>query len=199
MSAPTDEITRLLASWSAGDDAAFDRLIELVYADLRQIAHKHLRAQRSDHTLGTTALVHEAYLRLCDSAADVDERARFYAFVSRTMRHILIDYARSRGAVKRGGGAIRIPLSEMAQAEEARGVELLELDRALTRLEERDARLARVVECRFFGGMTVEETARALGVSLRTVERDWTRARAYLWRDLNPPPGTPSPPGMPKE
>lgn len=179
------EITRLVEQWSRGDQTAFDQLIELVYDDLRQIAHRHLRLDRPDHTIDTTALVHEAYLKLAQHPDGVwRSRAQFFAFASKAMRHILIDYARRRHAAKRGGTRIKVPLRDNMAAVDAEAAELLALDEALEMLGERHERMARVVECRFFGGLSVAETAEALDSSIRTVERDWTRARAYLYQAL---------------
>jgi RNA polymerase sigma factor (TIGR02999 family) len=179
------EITQLVERWSSGDETAFDRLIELVYGDLRQIAHRHLRLDRPDHTINTTALVHEAYLRLAQHQEGVwRSRAHFFAFASRAMRHILIDYARHRHAQKRGGRRIQVPLTENVAAIDVEVAELLALEDALERLAQRSPRMAQVVECRFFGGLSVAETAEALDASVRTVERDWTRARAYLQQAL---------------
>lgn len=174
------EITRLARRWSEGDDEAFDRLVELVYDDLRRIAHHHLDGAR-DNTVNTTALVHEAYLKLAHVEGGVwDGRAQFLAFCSKAMRRILIDYARRRSAAKRGGQRVRVPLREDSAVVDAEVTRMLGIDEALQRLERHNARMGRVVECRFFGGMTVSDTAEALGVSTRTVEREWTRARAYL-------------------
>lgn len=183
---PYGEITRLLEACSSGERDAFDRLIPLVYGDLRAIAHGRLVSERPDHTLNTTAIVHEAYIKLVDQAtATWRDRAHFFAVAARVMRHILIDHARERTAEKRGGGALHLPLDERLAGAEPRLVELLALDEALSRLGERDARLERVVECRFFGGMSMEETAESLGSSLRTTERDWKRARTYLYQALS--------------
>lgn len=187
---PSDaaQVSSLLEAHAGGDRSALDRLIPLVYSDLRRIAHHRLRSERAAHTLDTTAIVHEAYLRL---AADEDpswrNRSHFMAVCSRVIRNLLIDHERRRSADKRGGGRIKIPLREdLAQADDAPGVELLDLDAALTELARVDPRLERVVEYRFFGGLTVAEVAEVLGVSMRTVERDWTRAKAYLYRALAP-------------
>jgi len=178
-------VTRLLAECGQGHRDAFDRLIPLVYDDLRRIAHRRLEAERAGHTLDTTALVHEAYLQLVDQAtATWRDRAHFFAVAARVIRHVLIDYARARGAKKRGGGSVVLPLREDLAGEEPRTIQLLALDEALSGLAEHDRRLEQVVECRFFGGMTMEDTAEAIGVSLRTAERDWTRAKAYLYRAL---------------
>ena len=175
------EITQLASRWSEGDVEALDRLIALVYDDLRAIAHGHLSRGERDVMVDTTVLVHEAYVRLAGaSGATWQSKAQFFAFCSTAMRRILIDFARQRGAEKRGGTRIRVPLSD-ATASVAAGVEeVLVVDQVLTRLEQLSPRMARVVECRFFGGLSVEETAQALDSSPRTVEREWARARKYL-------------------
>jgi RNA polymerase sigma factor (TIGR02999 family) len=186
MSASPSEITRLIAEYAGGDKRVVDRLFKLVYDDLRLIAHRQLRREAEGHTLNTTALVHEAYLGLVDQTrSGWRDRAHFFAVASTAMRHILIDYARWRRAEKRGGATIRVPLrDDLVEDGGGADVDLLALDEALTALSERDARMGRTVECRFFGGMTVEETSEALGTSVRTVERNWTRAKAYLYRAL---------------
>lgn len=179
------EITRLLSKWGEGDEEAFDRLMSLVYDELSRLASSALRGERVGHTLTTHALVHESYLNLVvKSVGEWESRAQFFALASKVMRRILIDHARRRRAQKRGGGKVHLTLGNRASAPAPELDQLMDLDTALTRLSERDARLGEVVECRFFGGMTVDETADALGVSRRTVERDWTRAKAYLYRDL---------------
>lgn len=165
----------------------FDRLFSLFYDELREIARRHLRRERSGHTLQTTALVHEAYVKL-GARPEIPwrEPARFRAFVSKAMRHVLIDHARSRATDKRGGGALHVTLQPgIGTAQQPSPVHLLDLDRALTQLGAYDARLARVVECRFFGGLTARETAEALDISPSTVERDWTRAKTYLYHLLD--------------
>lgn len=175
----------LLQSSAEGDRDAFQRLIPLVYSDLRGIAHRRLRNERAGHPLNTTAVVHEAYLQLVPQAtATWQDRAHFFAVAARVIRHVLIDYARRRSAQKRGGSAIRVPLREELAGEEEGTVDLLALDEALESLAEKDPRLRDVVECRFFAGMTMKETAEALDVSKRTAERDWTRARTYLYQLL---------------
>ena len=180
-----DSIDSFLAECSAGDDAAFDRLIPFVYEDLRRIAHRQLAGERVGHTLSTTAVVHEAYLQLVNQAtATWRDRAHFFAVAARVIRHVLIDYARTRGRQKRGGGTIQIPLSEQLDGRGPDTVDLLALEEALSELARHDPRLDQIVECRFFGGMTMKDTAEALGLSLRTVERDWTRAKAYLYQAL---------------
>jgi len=184
-SRPRGEITELLDACSNGEHDALDRLMPLVYDDLRAIAHRRLRLERPDHTLNTTAIVHEAYIKLVDQAtATWRDRAHFFAVSARVIRNLLIDYARERKAAKRGGGAILLPLDESLAGAPPRTIELLALDEALTALGRKDARLERVVECRFFGGMSMKETAETLGTSLSTAERDWRRARAYLYETL---------------
>lgn len=181
------EILQLLADHRSGDEEALDRLHDLLYDDLRAIAHGHLASQPDGHTLNTTALVHESYVKLsAGESGNARDRAHFLAVASRAMRHILIDYARRRTAQKRGGERVRVELEESFAAKRNRTEDLLSLNEALSRLGERFQRLERVVVYRFFGGMTVEETATALEVSRRTVERDWTRAKAYLHRALDP-------------
>jgi RNA polymerase sigma factor (TIGR02999 family) len=159
----------------------------MVYGDLKGIAHRRLRRERSGHTLSTTAVVHEAYVHLVPQAtATWQDRIHFFAVAARVIRNVLVDYARRRSAEKREGSSIRIPLREDLQGTQEAPVDILALDEALESLAERDPRLRRVVECRFFAGMTMEETAEALGVSKRTAERAWTRARTYLYRALAP-------------
>jgi len=189
--ATNSDITRLVLRWSAGEEDAFNRLLPLVYDDLRRIAGRHLRSQASFPTLNATAVVHELYLDLVDQTrASWRDRSHFFAVASKAMRHIVIDYARRKGAAKRGGDRVQVPLHPNIAMTQESMPDLLALDEALTELEERDPRLAQVVECRFFGGMTAKETAEVLDVGLRTVERDWTRARAYLQRSLSPKPQT---------
>jgi RNA polymerase sigma factor (TIGR02999 family) len=187
---PTGEITRLVASWSRGDDGAFEHLIELVYDDLRRIAHRHLTLGAPDAIVDTTVLVHEAYLRLAGAGdAVLPGRAQFFAFCSTAMRRILIDFARRRKAEKREGTRVRVPLDEDTASIDANIEEILVVEDALSGLEQHNARMARIVECRFFGGMSNPETAEALSVSIRTVEREWARARVYLRQALSGSPG----------
>jgi RNA polymerase sigma factor (TIGR02999 family) len=179
------DITGLLVAWRAGDEAAFDRLFPLVYDELRRIAHRQLGRERSDHTLGTTALVHEAYLKLVDQTrARLTDRAHFFAVAARAMRRILVDYARRHRALKRGGPAGPISLDNSTILADERADTLVALDEALTRLAEVDTRVSQVVECRFFGGLTEEETAEALAVNARTVRRDWVKAKGWLQGEL---------------
>lgn len=178
-------ITRLLEEWREGDETALDRLMPSVYEELRLIARRQLRRQCAGHTLNTTALVHEAYLRLAGPIGSAcADRAHFFALAARAMRHILIDYARSYRRVKRGGGWRRISFDEAVLAVEEQADVLLALDEALTRLAAVDQRLCRVVEYRFFGGMTEDEAAAALGVTGRTVRRDWLKAKLWLYAEL---------------
>lgn len=180
------EITGLLVAWREGDRDALDRLIPLVYDELRRIAHGHLAGERADHTLRTTALVHEAYFKLVDaSRVQWRDRAQFFAAAAGAMRRILVDYARRYRADKRGGGRAPLSLDEATAAVEERADTLVALDEALTRLAAMDERLSRVVECRYFGGLSDEETAEALGVTSRTVRRDWVKARGWLYEELN--------------
>lgn len=184
MTGPTQELARLVDAWSGGDQAALDRLIDLVYDDLRALAHGRLGKERGDHTLSTTALVHEVYLQLAGTRGpEWRGRGPFFALLSKIMRNVLVDYARTRVAAKRGGGFVRVTLRDDAVADQD-VVEILAMHEALGRLAGKDERLARLVECRFFGGLTDAEIADALGVSERTVNRDWKRARAYLFRLL---------------
>lgn len=187
-------VTRLLSGAKPGSAAAVDEIIPLVYDDLRQIAHRRLEAERAEHTLSTTAVVHEAYLRLVDQR-QVDWRGRthFFAVAARIIRRVLVDHARKRGTLKRGGDEVVVPLRDDLEGREPRTIELLALDEALSALAKHDARLERIVEYRFFGGMTMKEAAAAMGLSLRTAERHWTRAKAYLHQALRDGADDPTP------
>lgn len=179
------DITRLARQWADGDEAAFERLIDLVYDDLRQIARRQIARSDASGTIDTTGLVHEAYLKLAGpSNVHWLARGQFYAFCSKVMRRILIDYARARHAEKRGGGQLRVPLTPETARVEVQATQLLALEEALDWLEARDPRLVQITECRFFGGLSVRETAEALGTSVRTVEREWAKARGYLYDRL---------------
>jgi RNA polymerase sigma factor (TIGR02999 family) len=178
-------ITDLLFQVSVGDPSAIDRLLPLVYDELRRMADRALRREHPDHTLGTTGLVHEAYLKLVDQTrAGWRSRAHFYAVAAIAMRRILVDYARRHRRAKRGGGQRPVSLDESVVSLDERAENLVALDEALTRLAELNPRLSRVVECRFFGGLTEEEIAEALGVTARTVKRDWAKARGWLYQEL---------------
>ena len=180
-----DQLPALVQRWNDGDRDALDEIVELLYDDLRAIAHRNLVAERRDHTLTTTALVHEAYLKLSEkTGSGFKGRPQFLALASKVMRHLLIDYARRRNAYRRGGNEIHVPLDDSRDGADSQVVEVLAFDQVLDRLEERNERMARIVECRFFGGMPYAEIAEAVGVSVRTVERDWVRARDYLMSEL---------------
>jgi RNA polymerase sigma factor (TIGR02999 family) len=188
---PTD-VTGLLAAWRAGDAAARDRLVPLVYAELRRMAHGYMRDERPGHLLQTTALVHEAYLRLVDvTRVDWRSRNHFFAVSAQMMRRILVEAARRRHADKRGGDATHVALDECAVGAGEPSMDVLALDEALERLTTLDARKARVVELRYFAGLSVEETANVLEVSAETVMRDWRMARLWLRRELSRSLGAP--------
>lgn len=177
-------VTGLFSSWRSGDNDALRELLPVVYEELRRIARRHLRGERIDHTLQTTALIHEAYLRLIDQGPrDVRDRCHFVALTSHLMRQILVDHARERLAKKRQGG-YRVTLAEDVAVAEPREVDVLAIDDALTRLAALDLQQARVVELRYFGGLSIRETSEALGVSEATVKRDWATARAWLHREI---------------
>lgn len=180
------EVTQLLIDWSNGNQAALDRLIPLVDRELHRLAHHYMRRENPGHTLQTTALVNEAYLRLVEQKhVHWKNRAHFFALSAQLMRRILVDRARSRRYAKRGGGANRISFDETMVFSPERGADLIALDEALERLAAIDARKGKVVELRFFGGLSVDETAEALGVSAVTVMREWSMARAWLYNSLN--------------
>jgi RNA polymerase sigma factor (TIGR02999 family) len=186
----TGDVTRLLEAAVAGDSEALDRLLPMVYEDLRRVAHRQLDREGGGHTLQTTALIHEAYLKLAAGGAmSATSRAHFLAIAARAMRQVLVDYARRRKAAKRGGGVISVTLGDQAQPADTSADDLLALDDALKEL---DPRQRQVIECRFFGGMEEKDIAEALGVSERTVRRDWVKARAWLYQALyseRPSPG----------
>lgn len=186
---PTDEapspqeVTQLLIAWKEGDSAAFDRLVPIVYSELHRLAHRHMRGERAGHLLQTTALVHEAYFRLAGQEREFVGRGHFFAIAAQVMRRILVDLARRKGADKRGGGITPVPLEE-AQLSFERSDDLIRLDDALDALAKLDSRRAKVVELRYFGGLSTEETAEALDISRATVERDLAFARAWLQREM---------------
>jgi RNA polymerase sigma factor (TIGR02999 family) len=177
-----EEITRLLARWQEGDDAAMAALMPLVYGELRQLARSYLRRERRDHTLQATALVHELFLRLAGEArTQLKDRSHFFGVAARAMRQVLVAHARKRDAQKRGGGARELPLEDVAAPQP---IDLDALDRALLRLAERDPQQARIVELRFFGGYTIEETAAIVHKSHATISREWELARIWLYREM---------------
>ncbi len=181
----TERVTRLLAAWGAGDESALAQLVPLVQSELRQIARRQMRRERNGHTLQTTAVVNEAYLRLFDvTGMRFRDPGHFLAMSARLMRRVLVDHARSRGAVKRGGGAVKVTLDDAFSVSDERTPDLVALDDALEALAALDRRKSQVVEMRFFGGFSVAETAKALSVSPETVMRDWRLAKAWLLREL---------------
>jgi RNA polymerase sigma factor (TIGR02999 family) len=186
MESSTQEVTGLLIDWSKGDQAAFERLLPLVYGELRQMARRYMARQQPGHTLQTTALIHEAYLKLVDQKEKQwQNRAHFFGVAAQAMRHILVDYARSKQAERHGGGAQAVALDEALTVSQERAAELVALDDALQELAKVDPRKCQVVELRFFGGLSVEETAAVLKISEITVQRDWSMAKAWLHRALS--------------
>ena len=186
MSQPsTHEVTQLLVEWSNGDKAALDRLMPLVHAELRRLAHRYMSRERPGHTLQTTALVNEAYVRLVNRE-DVhwQNRAHFFAIAAELMRTILVDHARSHAYAKRGGGAQKIELDEAMIVSQERAAEVVAIDDVLKELAKFDPQQSRIVELRFFGGLTIEETAEVLGLSPATIKREWSTAKAWLYHEL---------------
>lgn len=188
MSLPAnDDITRLLRAWSSGDTEALPQLVELVYPELHRIAARHLSRERPGHTLAPTALVGEAYLRLASQPAGKqwEGRSHFFAVAAHVVRAVLVDHARARGAAKRGGGAVGVELTDGSASVSARPVDMLDLDAALRALEAMDAAHARIVELRYFAGLSIDETAAVLGISPMTVKRGWLAAKTYIRRHLD--------------
>jgi RNA polymerase sigma factor (TIGR02999 family) len=185
MTAPPRDVTQLLASWRSGDQEALDKLMPLVYDELRRIASRHMKRERAGHTLQTSAVVNEAYLRLVGQR-DVEwkDRVHFFAVAAQVMRHLLVDHARTRGRIRRGAGARQVSLDEAAIVTNQKAEEVLALDSALTKLAAIDPRKVKVVELRYFSGLSAEETAEVLGVSEITVKREWLKAKAWLYREL---------------
>lgn len=185
MTPPDSGITQLLKQWRNGDQAAFDQLVPLVYDELHHIAKRAMGHQPAGHSLQTTALVNEAYMRLCDSPqVEWQDRAHFFAVAARVMRHLLVDHARAQSVAKRGGGKTQLSLDEVAAVAVEWPEELLALDEALERLAAFDSQKSRIVEMRYFAGMSVEEVAETLGIAAITVKREWARAKAWLYHDL---------------
>ena len=179
-------VTQLLANWSHGDDAALEELTPLVYEELRRLAHHFMEGQRPDHTLQTTVLVNEAYLRLADQTnPNWQDRAHFFAVAARAMRQILVNYAKSSRAQKRGGGALKVELDEAALVSPEESKEIVDLHEALERLATLDSRKAKVVELKYFGGLNYDEMAEVLKISRVTVRRDWEFAKVWLYTELN--------------
>ena len=186
-SLPPSEITKLLVRSGRGDKTALDQLLPLVYQEMRGLAHHQLQQERANHSLQTTGLVHEAYLRMAgQQEVDWQNRYHFFALAAQMMRRVLVDYARARKSDKRGGGAVQVSLSQAEGQAEDRAAEVIALDEALMRLAKLDPRQSQVIELRYFGGLSVEETAAVLKVSLSTVLGDWRQARAWLYLQLSP-------------
>ena len=184
-STPRREVTQLLGDWSGGDEQALEKLFPLMQPELHRLAHHYMSRERAGHTLQTTAVLNEAYLRLVENPQPSwQNRTHFMAAAAKLMRRIMVDHARKRHSVKRGGGAMKVTLDEAAWVTESRSEELLALDEVLEELRAQDARKSHIVELRYFGGLTVEETAEFLKLSPRTVEREWTLAKAWLYRAL---------------
>ncbi len=181
-----EEVTQLLAAWERGEQAALNQLMPLVYDELRQIAHRYLRRERAEHTLQTSALVHEAYLKLVgEKQPSLQNRTQFFAAAANVMRHILVDYARTRNRARRGGGAQQVPLDDALIVAHERAGELLALDDALLSLAQFDARKSRIAELRYFGGLSVEETAQVLQLSPTTILREWRLTKAWLHSEMS--------------
>jgi RNA polymerase sigma factor (TIGR02999 family) len=186
MTTSPQQVTKLLVDWSNGDQQALEQLTPLVYGELRRLAGRYLRKERPDHTLQSTALVHEAYLRLIDQKnVKWQNRAHFFGVAAQMIRRILVDHARSKHAAKRGAAAPKLSLDEAIAVPERRDFDLVALDDSLNGLAKIDPQQARIVELRFFTGLTVEETAEVLGISPATVKRDWVTAKAWLYRDIS--------------
>lgn len=181
----TQEVTQLLVKLSSGDRSALDELLPLVYDELRRLANRYLRRERSDHTLQATALVNEAYLRLVDQNVPWQNRAHFFGVAAEMMRRILVDHARSHQAQKRGSGGIKLSLDDAINMSDERATDLIALDDALNALAEFDPQKSRIVELRFFAGLSIEETAKVLGIGTATVIRQWKTAKAWLYHEVS--------------
>jgi len=186
MTQDSHEVTQLLIQWSNGDKAALDKLMPLIYSELRQLARHYMSRERPGHTLQTTALVNEAYMRLVNrKGVHWQNRAHFFAIAAQLMRSILVDHARSHAYAKRGGGAHKIALDDAMAVSQQRAADVVALDDALKRLAEIDPQQSRIVELKFFGGLTIEETAEVLGLSPATIKREWSTAKAWLYHELS--------------
>ncbi|HWQ54638.1 MAG TPA: sigma-70 family RNA polymerase sigma factor [Bryobacteraceae bacterium] len=186
MKTSQEGVTQLLADWGRGDAGALERLTPLVYGELKRLAARYLRRERSDHTLQSTALVHEAYLRLVDQRSVAwQNRAHFFGVAAQLIRRILVDHARGKHAAKRGANAVKLSLEDVMEVPRQRPLDLVALDDALETLAQLDPQQGRIVELRFFAGLSIEETAEVLHISPATVKRDWTAAKAWLYRDLS--------------
>lgn len=182
------EITRLLVAWTDGEESALEKLTPIVYEELRQLAKRYMRQERPGHTLQSTAVVHEAFLRLVNQNVEWNSRAHFFAIAAKMMRRILVDHARSRATSKRGAGVTPVPVDERNAVSPERDVDLVALDEALEHLAKIDPQRSRIVELRYFGGLSNEESAEILGISPATVQRQWTGARAWLYHELTSRP-----------
>ncbi|HMV47745.1 MAG TPA: sigma-70 family RNA polymerase sigma factor [Blastocatellia bacterium] len=180
----SSEVTQLLLAWGDGDEAARDRLLPLVYDELRRLARHHMRREQPGHTLQTSALIHEAFLRMIEQTVPWQNRAHFFGIAARLMRQILVNHAVARRSLKRGGDQQQVSLTAAADLSSGRAVEILALDEALKSLAELDQRKSHIIELRFFGGLTNEEIAEVMGISLSTVEREWRLAKAWLQREM---------------
>ena len=186
MTQNSHEVTQLLIAWSNGDKAALNKLMPLIYHELRQLARHYMNRERPGHTLQTTALVNEAYVRLVNrKGVHWQNRAHFFAIAAQLMRTILVDHARSHAYAKRGGGAHKIALDDAMVVSQKRAAEVVALDDALKRLNEIDPQQSKIVEMKFFGGLTIEETAEVLGLSPATIKREWSSAKAWLYHELS--------------
>jgi len=185
MSAPPHQVTQLLQEWSEGDGNALTKLMPLVHDELHRLAHQHMRRESAGHILQTSALINEAYLRLVNQQINWQGRSHFFGIAARLMRHVLVEDARKRNATKRGGSLIQVPLDEAGDLIQEQAANVSALDDALQRLEAIDERQGKIVELRFFGGLSIEETAEVLKVSPGTVMRDWTFARAWLRNEMS--------------
>lgn len=185
-SEPSGQVTQLLTRWRSGDRQALDELLPLVYEELRSLAGHYLRQERPDHTLQSTALVHEAYVRLVGQSPPAwNSRAHFFGIAARLMRQILVDHARNRHAAKRGGHALKLTLTDSLAGSKKQDLDILALDNALNTLAQVSPQQSQIVELRFFSGLTIEDTSEALGISPATVKRGWTAARAWLFREMS--------------
>ena len=182
---PSQEVTKLLVQWTDGDPRALEELLPLVYDELRRLARGYLHRERSDHTLQSTALVHEAYLRLVDQNVSWQNRAHFFGIAAEMMRRILVDHARAKNTAKRGDGTCRVTLDEEIMGAGERDVDVLALDEALTKLSKFDPQQGRIVELRFFAGLSIEDTSAILKISPATIKRDWAMAKAWLFREMS--------------
>jgi RNA polymerase sigma factor (TIGR02999 family) len=184
MTPASSEVTQLLLAYNNGDERALDRLLPLVYDELRKLADRYLYKERQDHTLQATALVHEAYLRLVDQHVSWQNRAHFFGVAAQMMRRILVDHARHNLAAKRGSGGIKLSLDESIDLSDERAADLVALDEALAALDQLDPKKRQMVELRYFGGLSVEETAKILGISVATYVREWRKAKAFLYNQI---------------